>query len=443
MILATLTKTVDDKILAKHQQIGRGCEQRRGDRDYSQRHAQRRRHRRHGHSRGRCYGCGQFGHFRRECTRFASEQSREHARASRYSGNVQEIHSTGCPSSHLHGGCTTGSRSDGTTTIGHSLATRSLKTYTRSRNALSTINSICSATCSAIPGWSFSLDKQTQTPTSPNALPVVSVSPRSYQEKPHTIADDTSYENPVKHDIIDGGYKRSDERPNTVRSMHPRKAVEVNLKTNTNIETKVDQSYVKDVDWVRIHRNRLCEADELADKQQRIATAKRKARHDVNVTDCTLAIGDVVYIRVRTWRGKFQEIWSPIVHVVIGVPYVGSNVYVVRPATGGPKKTMNRASLLSARRSVTEVDDNAAQEDSWSDDEAVLLAPEIATAADPPGIVEAVPTLNKRATWWWWYREWCNHSAAFDEDNCRSTPGQVLFQELGVTVCRPTCESGD
>ena len=170
--------------------------------------------------------------------------------------------------------------------------------------------------------------------------------------------------------------------------MHPRKAVEVNLKTNTNIDTKVDQSYVKDVDWVRIHRNRLCEADE----QQRIATAKRKARHDVNVTDCTLAIGDVVYIRVRTWRGKFQEIWSPIVHVVICVPYVGSNVYVVRPATGGPKKTMNRASLLSARPPVTEVDDNAAQEDSLSDDEAVLLAPEIATAADPPGIVEAVPT---------------------------------------------------
>ena len=183
--------------------------------------------------------------------------------------------------------------------------------------------------------------------------------------------------------------------------MHPRKAVDVNLKTDPNIETKVDQSYVKDVDWVRTHRNRLCEADELADKQQRIAAAKRKARHDVNVTDCTLAIGDVVYIRVRTWRGKFQEIWSPIVHVVICVPYVGSNVYVVRPATGGPKKTVNRASLLPARPPATEVDDYAAQEDSLSDDEAVLLVPEIATVADRPGIVKAVPTLNKCATWWW------------------------------------------
>ena len=69
------------------------------------------------------------------------------------------------------------------------------------------------------------------------------------------------------------------------------------------------------MDWVRTHRNPLCEEEELADKQQRIAAFKRKARHDVNVTDCTLAIGDVVCIRVRTWRGKFQEIWSPIVHL--------------------------------------------------------------------------------------------------------------------------------
>ena len=45
---------------------------------------------------------------------------------------------------------------------------------------------------------------------------------------------------------------------------------------------------------------------------------------------------------------------------------------------------MNRASLLPARPPATEVDDYAAQEDSLSDDEAVLLVPEIATAADRP-----------------------------------------------------------
>ena len=94
--------------------------------------------------------------------------------------------------------------------------------------------------------------------------------------------------------------------------------VDVNLNTDLNIETKVEQSYIQDVDRVRIHRNQL---------RERIATFKQKARHDVNVTDCTPAIGNVVYIRVRTWRGKIQEIWSPIVHEVICVPCVGSNVY--------------------------------------------------------------------------------------------------------------------
>ena len=45
VLLATLAKAVDDNIRAKQQQIGRGCEQRCGDREYSHRHTQRRRHR--------------------------------------------------------------------------------------------------------------------------------------------------------------------------------------------------------------------------------------------------------------------------------------------------------------------------------------------------------------------------------------------------------------
>ena len=173
-------------------------------------------------------------------------------------------------------------------------------------------------------------------------------------QRPHNVAAETSREDPVKHDIVDvdGGHKTSDERPKAVRSLLP-----------------------------------------------------RKARHDANVTECTLAIGDFVSIRDRTCRGRneIQYMWSIIVYVVMCVPYVGSNVYVVMPATGGLKKTLNRASLLSARPPVTD-GDHYTQEDSLSDDAAILLVSEIAKVADTPdseSIVEAVPTLIKRVAWWW------------------------------------------
>ena len=185
-----------------------------------------------------------------------------------------------------------------------------------------------------------SVSRHTQTPTSQSELPIVSVSPHYYQEKPHTVAAETSHDNAVEHDIIgvNGGHKISNEGPKTVRPMLPRKAVEVKLETDPNIETKVDQSYTQDVDWVRTYGNRLREADEL-DTQQRIAGVKRKASHDVNVTDCTLSIGDFGHIRVRTWTGKIQYIWSSMIYVIAGVPCVGSHVYVVRPATGRINKT--------------------------------------------------------------------------------------------------------
>ena len=95
--VATLTKQIDDErnIRANQQQIGRCSEQMRGDCQRSQRYAQRRRYSRHAYYRGRCYACGKLGHIRRWCTRFAREQSREHVRASRYSGNIQQSRTLG------------------------------------------------------------------------------------------------------------------------------------------------------------------------------------------------------------------------------------------------------------------------------------------------------------------------------------------------------------
>ena len=273
-----------------------------------------------------------------------------------------------------------------------------------------------------------SVSRHTQTPSSQSEIPIVSVSPNDYQKKPHTVASETSHDNAVKHDIIgvNGGHKISDEGPKMVRTMLPRKAVEVILGTDRNIETKVDQSYTQDVDWVRTYGNRLREADEL-DTQQRIAGVKRKASHDVNGTDCTLSIGDCVHIRVRTWTGKIQYIWSSMIYIVVGVPCVGSQVYVVRPATGGTHKTLSRDSLLPARPPVTEVEDYP-QEDSLSDDEAILIVSGIDTVAELSGIVEAVPTGVDDVT--------------IPRQSTRTTagvpPDRYCCEQLTLTESRPT-----
>ena len=365
--VATLTKQIDDErnIHANQQQIGRGSEQRRGDCQRSQRYAQRRRYSRHAYFGGRCYACGKLGHIRRWCTRFAREQSREHVRASRYSGNIQQSRTLGenaravenyptrkrivSYQQEAHVQCDMQRDPEMDHEKGRRRDTRESRSGESCAVSTSERRHLSAEKHNTTPiGTSVSCEKQTrvsrhtQTLTIQDALPVVSVSPRSHPERPHNVADETSREDPVKHDIVDvdGGHKTSDERPKAGSSMLP-----------------------------------------------------RKARHDANVTECKLAIGDFVFIRYRTCRGRneIQYMWSIIVHVVICVPYVENNVYVVRPATGGPTKTLNRVALLPARPPVTEVEDYP-QEDSLSDDEAILIVPGIDTVADLSGIVEAVPT---------------------------------------------------
>ena len=117
-----------------------------------------------------------------------------------------------------------------------------------------------------------------------------------------------------------------------------------------------------------------------------------------------------------------------MIYVVICVPYVGNNVYVVRPATGGPTKTLNRVSLLPARPPATEVDDYP-QEDSLSDDGAILIVPEIDTVADLSGIIEAVPTISV-------------DDVTIPRRSTRTTAGVIpdryCCEQLTVTESRPT-----
>ena len=335
--VATLTTQIDDErnIRANQQQIGRCSEQMRGDCQRSQRYAQRRRYSRHAYYRGRCYACGKLGHIRRWCTRFAREQSREHVRASRYSGNIQQSRTLGenaravenYPTTkrivsyqqEAHVQCDMQRDPEMDHEKGRRRDTRESRSGESCAVSTSERRHLSAEKHNTTPiGTSVSCEKQThvsrhtQTLTIQDALPVVSVSPRTHPERPHNVADETSREDPVKHDIVDvgGGHKTSDECPHTVRSMLP-----------------------------------------------------RKARHDANVTECKLAIGDFVFIRDRTCRGRneIQYMWSIIVYVVMCVPYdvrryagnrrtkedIESCFFAARPSTGDrPRPLYSRRQLV-------------------------------------------------------------------------------------------------
>ena len=91
--MATMNKKVDERMRSdqniggSQHQFDRAYEQRGDDRQRSGRYMQQRRPKRQSNSRDRCYGCGKFGHFRRECTQLENEQSLEQPMTNRYSGN--------------------------------------------------------------------------------------------------------------------------------------------------------------------------------------------------------------------------------------------------------------------------------------------------------------------------------------------------------------------
>ena len=81
--MATLNKKVDERVPTdqniggSQHQFDRDYEQRGDDRQRSGRYTQQRQPKRQSNSRDRCYGCGKFEHFRRECTQLVNEQSLE------------------------------------------------------------------------------------------------------------------------------------------------------------------------------------------------------------------------------------------------------------------------------------------------------------------------------------------------------------------------------
>lgn len=86
-------------------------------------------------------------------------------------------------------------------------------------------------------------------------------------------------------------------------------------------------------DWVQEHQRRLDVAFQGAKGRMEAAAAQRKARHDRKGQCDPLEVGQLVYVRDHTVRGrnKIQDAWSPAIHQVLRAPPPGGVVYSIAP----------------------------------------------------------------------------------------------------------------
>ncbi|XP_062844567.1 retrovirus-related Pol polyprotein from transposon 412 [Trichomycterus rosablanca] len=92
-------------------------------------------------------------------------------------------------------------------------------------------------------------------------------------------------------------------------------------------------------DWIQEHQTRLQVAFDGA-RERLAATAEyRKDKHDARVRSPALKVGQLVYVRDFSVRGrnKIQDRWSSLVHTVVRAPLEAGAVYTIAPV-GDPTK---------------------------------------------------------------------------------------------------------
>ncbi|CAI5659587.1 unnamed protein product [Oreochromis niloticus] len=86
-------------------------------------------------------------------------------------------------------------------------------------------------------------------------------------------------------------------------------------------------------DWVAEHQARLMVAFEGARARLSLAADRRKERHDQRVHLVPLKVGQLVYLRDHSARGrhKIQDLWSSVVYQVLRAPQENGAVYTIAP----------------------------------------------------------------------------------------------------------------
>lgn len=103
-------------------------------------------------------------------------------------------------------------------------------------------------------------------------------------------------------------------------------------------------------DWMVEHQARLKVAFESARERLLAAAGRRKERHDQRVHDAPLPVGQLVYLRDHSARGrhKIQDLWSSVVYQIVKAPPHDGVVYAVAPANDLQKVRNVHRDMLKA-----------------------------------------------------------------------------------------------
>lgn len=101
-------------------------------------------------------------------------------------------------------------------------------------------------------------------------------------------------------------------------------------------------------DWIQEHQARLQVAFQGARDRLRVAAERRKSHHDQRVQHAPLKVGQLVWLRDFTPRGrhKIHDLYGPVKYKVLREPSEGGSVYTIAPVTDLAKtRNVNRILL--------------------------------------------------------------------------------------------------
>lgn len=108
-------------------------------------------------------------------------------------------------------------------------------------------------------------------------------------------------------------------------------------------------------EWIQEHQTRLQLAFEGARERIRLAAERRGKNHDRHVREAPLEVGQLVWLRDHSARGrhKIQDLWGPVVYRVVRAPQEGGSVYTIAPTSDQTKvRQVHRTQLKPVARAA-------------------------------------------------------------------------------------------